>query len=36
MYERVIREAMNVGALCTFLNSSLLVAVWPSLYLRSG
>jgi hypothetical protein len=33
MYERVIREAMDVGTLRTFLNRELLTRVWPRLFL---
>jgi hypothetical protein len=33
MYERVIREAMEVNALREFLNRAVLVLIWRQLYL---
>ncbi|GAA2648834.1 hypothetical protein [Nonomuraea recticatena] len=33
MYERVIREAARVDDLRTYLNASVLVRIWPRLYL---
>lgn len=33
MYERVIREAVHVDDLRTYLNGSVLVRIWPRLYL---
>lgn len=33
MYERVIREAARVDDLRTYLNASVLIRIWPRLYL---
>ncbi|MEU4230697.1 hypothetical protein AB0F17_40950 [Nonomuraea sp. NPDC026600] len=33
MYERVIREAVQLDDLRTYLNGSVLVRIWPRLYL---
>jgi hypothetical protein len=33
MYERVIREAMSADILRRYLNSALLLSIWPNMYL---
>jgi hypothetical protein len=33
MYERVIREAAHIDDLRTYLNASILIRVWPRLFL---
>jgi len=33
LYERVIREALRVDDLRTFLNRDLLISLWPKLFL---
>jgi hypothetical protein len=33
LYERVIREALRIDDLRTFLNRELLISLWPTLFL---